>query len=283
MPWHIESDVKSAKDTIGTTGKGIGPCYADKALRVSAIRMGDLLKSQCYMAMTEVDTHLYKSAAEYLQQFICDERYYLRQKVNSKSNILFESANGIHLDVDHGTYPYVTSSGCGPAYIPQSCGLPNFKLDRIIGITKAYTTRVGKGELRTELLQGIDCVGESIRKIGNEYGTTTGRPRRVGWLDLDVVREGTYNTGATEVAITHMDTLALACAEHNLTHFYANVDGQGMKFPIWSATQIESNGYANDFLQFVESFLGLPVTFIGTGRDRKQLVQRQQDFFRVCP
>jgi adenylosuccinate synthase len=272
MPWHIEEDVLKSKDKIGTTGKGIGPCYADKMHRVRAVRLGNLCNS--LDAISTNERIAYAEAAEYLDSFICDERHYLRQKVQANANILFESANGIHLDVDHGSYPFVTSSGCGPAYIPQSCGLPNFRLDRIIGITKAYTTRVGKGDLPTEL-DGI--MAESIRKIGNEYGTTTGRARRVGWLDLDLIMQGIGHTGATEIAITHMDTLALACKTNGLTKFYAQVNGVPREFPIWQIENIWKDGYAQEFVRFVEEFTQRPVTFLGTGRDRNCLIKTNHE------
>lgn len=271
MPWHIEEDIANSKDKIGTTGKGIGPCYADKANRVRAIRLGDLRNN-----LHKIETNekiAYAEAAEFLDSYICDERFFLREQIKNGANILFESANGIHLDVDHGSYPYVTSSGCGPAYIPQSCGLPNLHLENIIGITKAYTTRVGNGVLPTEI---VGPVAESIRKIGNEFGTTTGRTRRIGWLDLDLIVQGIGHTGATEIAIMHMDTLALACAENNLSYFYAQVDGQPKEFPIWKNKDIQNDRYAQEFLDFVEEYTGKYVTYLGTGRDRKDLVETQR-------
>lgn len=271
MPWHVHEDILNSQDKIGTTGKGVGPCYADKANRIRAVRMRDLGAALDNHQLTNWDKEKYTDAYKILREFVCDERYFLRAKVQSGANILFESANGIHLDVDHGTYPYVTSSGCGPAYIPQSCGLPNFTLNRIIGITKAYTTRVGKGDLLTE----IDMpVADSIRRIGNEYGTTTGRPRRIGWLDLDAVYQGVGHTGATEIAITHMDTLALACAENNEKYFSFLWNGEDHSMPIWNANNIAEDGYARDFIAFVEDMFKLPVTFLGTGRDRKNLLRR---------
>jgi adenylosuccinate synthase len=269
MPWHIAEDTVYAKDKIGTTGKGIGPCYAAKMNRVSAIRLGDLKTKliECRFDDNET-TESYMKSAEYLQEFIGDDVSFLREKVKAKQNILFESANGIHLDIDHGTYPYVTSSGCGPAYIPQSCGLPNFKLDNIIGITKAYMTRVGNGPLPTELFNEM---GDSIRKIGNEYGTTTGRSRRIGWLDLDTLKVGVANTGATELAITHLDTLIAACKENNRKYFVVKVENDIREFPVWES--IEDLAFAR-FIEFVEKFLGIPANFLGTGRDRKELIMK---------
>jgi adenylosuccinate synthase len=265
MPWHIEEDLAKSKNIIGTTGKGIGPCYADKMNRVRAIRMGRLLTDLQLLDYFE-GFEKYLEAAKYLEEFIGNDVFFLRESIKEGMNVLFESANGIHLDVDHGSYPYVTSSGCGPAYIPQSCGLPNLHLDSIIGITKAYTTRVGEGPLPTELL---DNVGDAIRRIGNEFGTTTGRPRRVGWLDLDIVKEGAENTGATTLAITHADTLIKACKEEGLDHFKVRVGEELISFALWENT--DSHEFEN-FLRFVEHTVGVPVGFVGTGRDRKELL-----------
>jgi adenylosuccinate synthase len=265
MPWHIQEDIAKSQGIIGTTGKGIGPCYADKMNRVRAIRLGTLL-TDLQLGDYFEGFEKYLEAAKFLQQFIGDDASFLREKVRNDENVLFESANGIHLDIDHGCYPYVTSSGTGPAYIPQSCGLPNVKLDCIIGITKAYTTRVGEGPLATEL---FDAIGDSIRKIGNEFGTTTGRPRRVGWLDLDIVREGVQNTGATTIAITHTDTLSKACIENDMTHFKIKNNGQMVEMPIWNDYR---DSEFDDFLSYVESSIGVDIGFIGIGRDRRDLL-----------
>jgi len=244
MPWHIAADVRKG-GKIGTTKKGIGPCYADKMHRSNAIRMGDLRKkldderTQRFFAVDETFHgqglwQQYKEAAEFLQPMIFDTGQLLRNAVGSGLNILFEGANGILLDVDFGTFPYCTSSGVGPAAIPQSCGLPNLHLDRIIGIIKCYATRVGEGPFPSEIITPEDeqllstCMSESswfkhtnrpypiaakemshlIREKGNEYGTTTGRPRRIGWLDLGLTRESVALTGTTEIALMHADTLA---------------------------------------------------------------------------
>jgi len=216
MPWHIAADIKKG-GKIGTTKKGIGPCYADKMHRSNAIRMGDLLKkldderTRRFFAIDEAfhgqDSlwHQYKEAAEELQPMIIDTGEFLREKVDQQANILFEGANGILLDIDFGTFPYCTSSGVGPAAIPQSCGLPNLHLDRIIGVIKCYATRVGEGPFPSEI---TGAMAHIIREKGHEYGTTTGRPRRIGWLDLGLTRQSVQLTGATEIALMHADTLA---------------------------------------------------------------------------
>lgn len=270
MPWHIEEDCLSSKGSIGTTGKGIGPCYAHKMIRTGAIRLGDLLTSMKDDDFEGKDKYI--EAALFLSSFITDERPILRQLIQEHKNILFESANGIHLDIDHGSYPFVTSSGCGPAYIPQSCGLPNLHIDRIIGITKAYTTRVGNGDLPTEIKE--EYVKDAIRVLGKEYGTTTGRPRRIGWLDLDVVKEGIGHTGATEIAITHTDTISKACDMVDIDYFMCKMNNSLVKIPVWNSSENYTNSQKfNDFIRIVEDFTGLPVVFVGTGKDRKDVLQ----------
>jgi len=260
MPWHIASDIKKG-GKIGTTKKGIGPTYADKAHRWNAIRMGGLkekLQDERLQRFFAVDEAFhgkglweeYCEAAEFLQPMIQATDEILRAKVKiTDESILFEGANGILLDIDFGTYPYCTSSGIGPAAIPQSCGLPNFHLDRIVGVIKCYATRVGEGPFPSEILSkgtecgctGFDfeeydgpsshcvdrnkvsdkngnryhpgcscrwCVAHHIREKGREYGTTTGRPRRIGWFDLGLTRYAVEITGTTEITLMHADTLA---------------------------------------------------------------------------
>ena len=244
MPWHIAADIKKG-GKIGTTKKGIGPTYADKAHRWNAIRMGDLeakLHNEQLQRFFAVDEAFhgkglweeYCEAAEFLQPMIRSTDEILRSKVkNFRENILFEGANGILLDIDFGTYPYCTSSGVGPAAIPQSCGLPNFYLDRIVGVIKCYATRVGEGPFPSEIIsredeqavtacsqrewykhtndlhpRGCKDIAYLIREKGREYGTTTGRPRRIGWFDLGLTRYAVEVTGATEIALMHADTLA---------------------------------------------------------------------------
>lgn len=292
MPWHIDEDIALCKAAIGTTSTGIGPCYADKMYRTRAVRLGDLFdylqKPDRFMSemasrhrpgsiingpidnsvYNEKDLYgQYNEASKFLQQFLCDDASFLREAVKREDNILFESANGIHLDIDHGGYPFVTSSGCGPAFIPQSCGLPNLRLDTIIGITKSYITRVGTGKLDTEL---NDSMGESIRRIGNEFGATTGRPRRIGWLDLDIVSQGIAKTGATDIAITHLDTLVLACKENNRTTFMVKFKNQMHELDIWETL---NDSKFNKFLDFIKTNLNYcKISYLGTGRDRKDLI-----------
>ena len=278
MPWHIASDCKKG-NIIGTTKKGIGPCYADKAHRSYAIRMGDLLdalKAEKTKRFFASDAALhgeglwkdYYNAAEYLQQYISDTGKLLRDAVKNNDNILFEGAQGVQLDIDHGGFPFCTSSGVGPAAIPQACGLPNIHLDRIIGVTKCYCTRVGNGPFRGELDQNdyapmmSKTLGDEIRTLGNEFGTTTGRPRRIGWLDLEMLKESVELTGATELALMHCDTIA-KLSRDEIGYF----DDGGLKFhPTWRS--IDDENFLS-FCAMIEDFIGLPITIISYGPDRK--------------
>lgn len=299
MPWHIASDIKKG-GKIGTTGKGIGPCYADKMHRSYAIRMGDLLsalKEEKTKRFFASDTALhgeglwkqYYEAAEYLQQFICDTGKLLREAVKNKHNILFEGAQGIQLDVDHSScYPYCTSSGVGPAAIPQACGLPNLHIDRIIGVTKCYWTRVGAGSFRTEIIfdrftglnelfigkseqliqQNRDNTADEIRKLGHEYGTTTGRPRRIGWMDLDLLKEGVELTGATELALMHCDTISKIISSRTVRI----VDNSGYReFPIWKSPEDQS---FQNFCDHIETNVGIPIRMTSWGPDRINMWNR---------
>jgi len=283
MPWHIASDIKKG-GKIGTTKKGIGPTYADKAHRWNAIRMGDLqekLQDERLQRFFAVDEAFhgkglwaeYVEAAEFLQPMIRVTDEILRSKVkNTRESILFEGANGILLDVDFGTYPYCTSSGIGPAAIPQACGLPNFHLDRIVGVIKCYATRVGAGPFPSELCPSTHfigcrnpnleeirchdkngevfswrcdcewCMSHQIREKGGEYGTTTGRPRRIGWFDLGLTRKAVEITGATGIALMHADTLA---------------DVEGIKmYDEGNLIDMPSYSLYNDDIQFRALFVG---------------------------
>lgn len=285
MPWHIQEDIEKTAQSIGTTRQGIGPCYADKMLRINAVRLGYLQEFLDGSSLFEAEIikrcgkdyfynndikkiyNDYSNAIRELSKYIGDDGFFLRSHIDD--NILFECANGIHLDIDHGSYPFVTSSGCGPAFIPQSCGLPNIKLDKIVGITKAYTTRVGTGSLDTELHDGFEQV---IRDIGHEYGTTTGRARRIGWLDLDKVKEGIALTGTTHICITHIDTIMNACKEVGYTDFSFKANGSIVQMPIWNSVSIEDENLLN-FITFVENFTSRKVAYLGTGRDRKNIIE----------
>jgi adenylosuccinate synthase len=208
---------------IGTTQRGIGPAYMDKADRIG-LRLGDILEAD-FLDMVrkqaetkneilkrmgaeplDIDTYLpqVQEAADYLRPFICDTIPLLHEAVQNDDEILFEGAQGVMLDVDFGTYPFVTSSSTGAGGAPAGSGVPPNAIDRVIGIVKAYTTRVGEGPFPTELK---DEMGAHIAKVGHEFGATTGRPRRCGWFDAVIARYSAMVGGINEWALMKLDVL----------------------------------------------------------------------------
>ncbi len=230
MPYHKAIDLArekaKGKDKIGTTGRGIGPCYEDKVGR-SGIRVVDLLESESLQEkikanLREKNFYLtefldakplefepifdqYQSMAEILQPYITNVSLEIDQAIKSGKRILFEGAQGTHLDVDHGTYPFVTSSNPVSGSVCAGAGVGPDKLHHIIGIVKAYTTRVGFGPFPTELK---DETGDCIQEKGAEFGATTGRRRRCGWLDLVMLRDSVRLNGLTSLGITKLDVLS---------------------------------------------------------------------------
>ncbi len=229
MPYHQALDLArekaKGKDAIGTTGRGIGPCYEDKAARVG-VRMIDLLEPEVLKAKVEANTkeknfwltqyykgepldagHIYREYLEYgniLRDYVGDVPAELHEVLADGENILFEGAQGIHLDIDHGTYPYVTSSNPVSGSVSSGAGVGITRIDEVLGIVKAYTTRVGGGPFPTEL---EDDTGAWLRDKGQEFGSTTGRPRRCGWLDTVVVRRSVMLAGITGLCVTKLDVL----------------------------------------------------------------------------
>ena len=231
LPWHTEIDklseeARSEKAKIGTTGRGIGPCYMDKAER-SGIRMYDLIHPEVFTekakevgeAKNKIITAVFggkaldvdKIIADYigygerLKKFVDDVSVLTYEASKSGKNILFEGAQGTLLDIDFGTYPYVTSSHPLSAGVCTGTGIGPKMIDSVIGVAKAYTTRVGAGPFPTEL---NDEVGEEIRNKGNEFGATTGRPRRTGWFDSVILRHAVRVNGLTGLAVNKLDTLS---------------------------------------------------------------------------
>ena len=231
MPYHKVLDKARENklekgQKIGTTGRGIGPCYEDKVgrvgVRASDLADPDLLKAKIAAALKEKNvlfTALYgidalavdavfdevMAVAPRIIPHLTDVSSELEQAWNEGKSVLFEGAQGIHLDIDHGTYPFVTSSNTVSGNAAAGSGVGPNKLDRIIGILKAYTTRVGEGPFPTEL---NDATGELLRTSGGEFGVTTGRPRRCGWQDIPVLRESARLNGLTDVALTKLDVLS---------------------------------------------------------------------------
>ncbi|KXS40958.1 MAG: adenylosuccinate synthase, partial [Candidatus Frackibacter sp. T328-2] len=229
MPYHRALDQLEEKrkgnDKIGTTGKGIGPVYKDKIAR-SGIRMADLLDEEVLKEKLTANLELknqilekvydgerfgidelvteYMEYGKELEKFITDTSYLINQAIEQQDNVLFEGAQGTLLDIDHGTYPFVTSSNPTAGGVCTGTGVGPTKIDSVIGIAKAYTTRVGAGPFPTELTGEM---GDLIRDKGGEFGTTTGRPRRCGWFDATIVKYAQRVNGLTSIAVTKLDVL----------------------------------------------------------------------------
>ncbi|HHI68583.1 MAG TPA: adenylosuccinate synthase, partial [Planctomycetes bacterium] len=230
LPWHKALDQAREKGgrpgRIGTTGKGIGPCYEDKAAR-RGVRVADLasreglassleelarernlllesLYGQAPIDPTRVESSLLE-VREKLLPFVEDAGLLLRKALGKGKSVLFEGAQGVLLDLDHGTYPFVTSSSASSGGVFSGAGIPFDGLDRVIGVAKAYTTRVGEGPFPSEL---HGEAGERLRKAGGEFGATTGRPRRCGWLDCAALRYSLALSGAREMVLTKLDVLS---------------------------------------------------------------------------
>ncbi|MEM7230402.1 MAG: adenylosuccinate synthase [Planctomycetota bacterium] len=325
MPYHKEHDAaleamlaatvsSSGVDlSIGTTKRGIGPTYADKVHRSTAIRMGDLLNPvrlrskldvtcairQRELAALGVDatplnaaelTETYSQLGEALRPHIRDTVYLLHDAIRDGRSILFEGANACLLDIDHGTFPYVTSSNCSTLGIPAGTGVPGSHIHRVLGIMKAYTTRVGAGPFPTEL---TDELGDQIREAGNEYGTTTGRPRRCGWLDLVAVKYSSMVCGVTALSVMLLDVLT-GLDELKLCVGYVLPDGTtsdrfipeadaldavtpvyttlpGWHEPIDGSTARDAlPANAQRYLETIEAFVNVPVEIVSVGPERSQ-------------
>lgn len=316
MPYHKildhERETRAAGKKIGTTGRGIGPCYEDKAARIG-IRAGDLFNPELVRfkienALTEKNillTALYKSEildaakiyadlmriAPELQPYIRDTDEIIHQALNHDEYVLLEGAQGIHLDIDHGTYPYVTSSNTVAGGGTTGCALAPKNIDKVTGVAKAYTTRVGSGPFPTEL---TDSTGESLQKQGYEFGATTGRPRRCGWLDTVVLRESVRLNGIDNLALTKLDVLG-GIPELKICRAY-ELDGQELKYmpqEEWLLAQVkplyetlpgfsgdlskckdwrELPRTARDYIHRIEELCGVPIEWVSVGPDRNQTI-----------
>ncbi|MDZ4225115.1 MAG: adenylosuccinate synthase, partial [bacterium] len=231
FPYHVRIDQlweeKRGTNAIGTTGRGIGPCYEDKISR-RGIRMGDLvdskaLKRRLAEVLPEKNEYLekvlgnktpfsenevyeqYNTYGRYLKHYCQDTNGILQKLVGEKRSLLFEGAQGVGLDLDHGTYPFVTSSSTVSGGVMTGAGVPPRAIDEVLGVAKAYATRVGRGPFPTEL---HDATGEHLQNKGAEFGSTTGRRRRCGWIDLFWMKHAVWLTGCTRMAITKLDVLS---------------------------------------------------------------------------
>lgn len=325
FPYHLRQDAleEDQKGTlrIGTTRLGIGPAYQDKSARIG-IRVIDLLDDDVFPELLrrniEIKNNLlrrvhgdpgfsntdyeqilneYRSYARRLIAHVEDTTVLIEEAVRRGGNVLFEGAQGTLLDIDHGTYPYVTSSHpiAGGACI--GAGIGPTLINQVIGVVKCYTTRVGDGPFPTEL---DDPTGEYIRKKGHEYGTTTGRPRRVGWLDLVVVDVSRRTSGLTGLALTRLDTLAgldpvRVCVGYQVDGRRITVFPHSLKvldrckpvyeeFEGWEEIAPETTHWdqlpmaARRYVEAVAELAGVPVAMVSVGRDRVQTIQLRPVF-----
>jgi len=320
MPYHIILDKareeRLGKTQIGTTCRGIGPAYMDKAarsgIRADALLDDDILERAIRTALEEKNLLLekvygqpplkaepiiesYAECGRLLRDHIADTSRIIHDAIADGRRVLFESAQGALLDINHGTYPYVTSSSPLSANACVSAGIGPMTISRVIGVAKAYQTRVGAGPFPTEL---FDDVGETLTRVGCEFGTTTGRRRRCGWLDGVALRYAARINGVTEWALTKLDVLSgletiKVCVAYRVGG--AKVD----RFPM-TVTQLSASepifeelagwaepldeirrfddlpGAARDYVKYIERWTGIPITYISIGPSRDQIIVRER-------
>ncbi|MFW6141605.1 MAG: adenylosuccinate synthase [Candidatus Saliniplasma sp.] len=321
MPYHIHMDELEEElkggFSAGTTKKGIGPCYSDKVARFG-IRVADLynpeafkdklstvvpIKNKIFKALgkdvsfdVEKIFEKYMEYGEKLERYVDDTSVVLYNAIQKGQNILFEGAQGTHLDIDHGVYPYGTSSNTISAGSCTGTGLGPRFIDEVIGITKAYTSRVGTGPFPAELK---DEIGKHLRDKGNEYGTTTGRPRRCGWLDMVMVRFSSRVNSLSAIALTKLDVLAgldeiKVCTHYryqgeDIYHFPADIEKLSDYEPVYRTfkgwdemdwDKLSQVGYSSlpaemkTYIEFIEEETGVPVKLISIGPKRNQTIER---------
>jgi adenylosuccinate synthase len=313
MPWHIVIDGASEKRLgklqIGTTRRGIGPAYADKAARLG-IRVQDLLdpkilRQKIEVALAEKNVWLervyeqepleledvasrYESFAQRLRPFVADTSLLVDRALQDGRNVLLEGAQGTLLDLDHGTYPFVTSSNPVAGAAATGIGIGPTRIDAVIGVSKAYVTRVGAGPFPSEMDEQLS---EQVRELGQEFGTVTGRDRRPGWLDLVALRYAVRLNGITSLALTKLDVLSTfdelqVCVAYRLPHGTETADFPAHQsdfhhaepvfrtVPGWAeplddcATLADLPDAARDYVGLVERELGVPVARWGPGAAR---------------
>jgi adenylosuccinate synthase len=316
LPYHrmmeLGSENAPGRVKIGTTSRGIGPSYEDKmgrrGLRVADLLDAELMRKHIANACREKNmiAHAlfnsepldpdkmfkeYEAAAREIAPFVCDTALLLNRLLGEGKSVVFEGAQGTMLDIDHGTYPFVTSSSATSGGAVTGTGVPPTSIDTVIGITKAYCTRVGGGPFPTEL---NDAQGEELRKRGNEYGAVTGRPRRTGWLDLPLLRYAGMINGISWLVVTKLDVLdhlteipvcvgykingktteevpAQACGYEHIECVYRNMPG-------WTTSTQNVTTFdalpkaAREYLAFIEKETGARVGLISTGPDREQTI-----------
>jgi adenylosuccinate synthase len=319
MPWHLAIDQASehrlGRLAIGTTRRGIGPCYADKAMRLG-IRVQDvldpkILRQKIEVALAEKNLWLqrvyetepfelevvaaqYEGYAQRLRPYVTDTSLYVYNALRDGKSVLFEGAQATLLDLDHGTYPFVTSSNPVASAAATGVGIGAGRIDRVIGVAKAYVTRVGEGPFPSEI-EGPDQ--DTMRELGREYGTVTGRSRRCGWLDLVALRYAVRVNGIDQLALTKLDVLS-HFAEVPVCVRYALRGGEetrdfpahqsdfhaarpvfetlrGWSEPLDDCTSVDDlPEAARRYVEFVEGELGVEVTLVGTGAERTSVLTR---------
>jgi adenylosuccinate synthase len=314
LPYHLKQDEleeeRKGANKIGTTKKGIGPAYMDKAARIG-IRIADLLEKEEFYAKLERNLaeknrlfdRMYDAAGftideifeeyyEYgqqIKQYVCDTSVILNNAIDEGRRVLFEGAQGVMLDIDQGTYPFVTSSNPIAGGVTIGSGVGPSKINRVVGVCKAYTSRVGDGPFPTEL---HDEIGHQIREVGREYGTTTGRPRRVGWFDSVVVRHARRVSGLTDLSLNSIDVLtgiptlkicvAYKYKGETLDEFPASLrilsqcEPVYEELPGWTEditgvkTLDELPENARHYVERVSQLTGIPLSMFSVGPDRNQ-------------
>lgn len=311
MPYHVvqdELEEKANGNKIGTTKRGIGPCYADKYAR-TGIRFHEFLNfesfkvrlKECLDFKNKLFTSVYGAEALDYDQMLSDfekihdrivpmikeTTHMVNEAIDQNKRVLFEGAQAAMLDINYGTYPYVTSSSPTSAGVTVGAGVAPSKISTVVGVVKAYSTRVGEGPFVTELL---DEKGEWIRNQGGEFGATTGRPRRCGWLDLLVVKHANMMNGLTDIVITKIDVLTgldeiLACVGYEIdgqVYDYIPSDQADVAkakpvykvFKGWKEDISKLPNYdelpqeAKDYLSFIEEFTGVRISMVSVGPDR---------------
>jgi adenylosuccinate synthase len=322
MPYHIIMDRENERlrgsKSIGTTGRGIGPAYCDKAGR-AGIRVADLLQPSVFKEKLGINLfyvnflleNLYKvkrldaesicneymGYAEKLSEYIADTDIIINRVISDNKNVLFEGAQGTLLDIDHGTYPYVTSSNAIAGGACTGLGVGPTKISRVLGVVKAYSTRVGGGPFPTEIK---DSLGDRIREKGGEYGATTGRPRRCGWLDIVVLRHSLMINGITGIAITKLDILdgldvIKICTSYKYKeNIFTDFPKESNIFEECEPVYEELEGWSTDtlgitdfqklpeaarvYIKKVENMLDIEVQLISTGQRRGELIELKGQF-----
>ncbi|KAJ1930492.1 Adenylosuccinate synthase [Tieghemiomyces parasiticus] len=303
-------ETELGRGSIGTTKKGIGPAYSSKASR-SGIRVHHLYdgddfeqRLRCIVANrfkrygrfdydVEAELARYRELAARLKPMVVDSVTFMHSALAQGKNVLVEGANAIMLDIDFGTYPFVTSSNTGIGGVLTGLGVPPQTVGKVLGVVKAYTSRVGEGPFPTEL---FDADGAALQDVGREYGVTTGRKRRCGWLDMVMLRYSHYLNGYTSLNLTKLDVLdgfkeikvavAYRFQGKELPSFPASltvlggVEVEYKTFPGWLTDLSACRSYdelptnAKNYVQFIEEFLGVPIEYIGVGPGRDAMIHR---------